>query len=274
MSEHARLRELLPLYVLGALEGSDECDVVCAHLATGCPECAVELAEHARVAAAMPEVLAPIAPRATVRAALEKKLADAPKVVAMHTPAIRRAETRLSWVWVALPTAAAAAAIIAAVNLNEQLRWEKNRHWEDAKEITDLSVEMAALQKEIAKNDALANALATGDAQVIALGPAAAGQTGTGHVIWNKKDRTWTLLASGMKPLDKDQVYELWFIKNGADPRSAIRFEPDAKGVVRQTIAVPADMPQIDLAAVTLEPKKNDDPKPSSTLVIAGKTTG
>lgn len=271
MSEHARLRELLPLYVLGALEGTDECDVVCAHLATGCPECAGELADHTRAATAIPLSLAPIRPRASSRAALEKKLASAPAaVVPMHTPARRPGP---SWVWIALPAAAAAAAVIAAVNLNEQLRWERNRHWEDAKEITDLSVEMDSLHRVIAKNDALTGALATGDAQVIALGPAAPGQTGTGHIIWNKKDRTWTLLASGMKPLAKDQVYELWFIKNGADPRSAIRFEPGENGVVRQTIAVPADMPQIDVAAVTLEPKKNDDPKPSSTLVIAGKAT-
>lgn len=270
MSEHARLRELLPLYALGALEGTDECDVVCAHLATGCPECANELADHARSAAQLPSILAPIAPRPEVRAALEKKLAAAPKVVAMHTP--KRVAPRPSWAWVAIPTATAAAALIAAVNLNEQLRWESNRHWEDAKQITDLSVQMDALHKEIAKNEALANALATGDAQVITLGPAAAGQTGTGHVVWNKKDRTWTLFASGMKPLDKDQVYELWFIKNGSDPRSAIRFEPGPSGIVRQTIAVPADMPAIDLAAVTLEPKNGDDPKPSTTLVIAGKT--
>lgn len=276
MNEHAQLRELLPLYVLGALEGTDDCDLVCAHLATGCAECAQELADHARTAGRLAEALPPVAPRPDVRAALEKRLAATAPASSVTSLASRRASHRHrpSWPWVVVPAAVAAAAIVAAVNLNEQLRWERNRHWDDAKEIADLSADKDRLAREIAKNDALTQALATGEATVIALGPAAAGQTGTGHLIWNKKDRTWTLLASGMKPLAPDQVYELWFIKNGADPRSAVRFQPDAQGIVRQTVAVPADMPAIDLAAVTLEPRKNDDPKPSGTLVIAGKITG
>lgn len=274
---HAQVKELLPLYVLGALEGTEDCDAVCSHLATGCPECTAELAEHAGVAAAVAGALPPIEPRADVRAALEKRLDGTVKSKIVSIDAARdkkKARTHVAWPWVVVPAAAAAAAIAIAINLNEQLRWERNRHFDDAKEIANLSADKDRLAREIAKNDALTDALARGEAQVIALGPAGEGQTGSGHVIWNKRDRTWTLLASGMKPLSPEQVYELWFIKNGTDPRSAVRFSPGADGIVRQTIKVPDDMPAIDLAAVTLEPRKNDDPKPSGTLVIAGKFTG
>lgn len=278
MSAHAQVKELLPLYVLGALEGTDECELVCAHLATGCPECAAELAEHAAVAGAVAGSLPAVAPRPEVRAALEKRLEQEAARPASNVVGIGRKEkparAQVAWPWVVVPAAVAAAALVAAVNLNEQLRWERARHWDDAKEIADLSADKDRLAKEIAKNDALAVALARGEAAVIALAPAAAGQTGSGHVIWNKRDRTWTLLASGLKPLSPEQVYELWFIKDGADPRSAIRFMPGADGIVRQTIKVPDDMPAIDLAAITLEPRKNDDPKPSGTLVIAGKFAG
>lgn len=273
MSPHAQVKELLPLYVLGALEGTDDCDLVCAHLATGCAECAAEMAEHAAVAAAVAGSLPAVAPRPEVRAALEKRLGDR-KPGNVLPLAARKPRAQVAWPWVVVPTAVAAAALIAAVNLNEQLRWERARHWEDAKEIADLGADKDRLAKEIAKNDALTEALARGEATVIALAPAGEGQTGSGHVIWNKRDRTWTLLASGMKPLTPEQVYELWFIKNGADPRSAVRFAPGPDGVVRQTIKVPDDMPAIDLAAITLEPRKNDDPKPSGTLVIAGKFAG
>lgn len=273
MSEHAQVQQLLPLYVLGALDETEDCELVCAHLATGCVACAQELSEHARTAAHLADALPPVAPRPEARLALEKRLAAA-EPAAVTSLATRRVLGRPSWPWVVVPAAVAAAALIAAFNLNEQLRWERNRHWDDAKEIADLSAEKDHLAREIAKNDALTGALATGEARVIELAPASAGQTGAGHLIWNKKDRTWTLLASGMKPLSPDQVYELWFIRNGADPRSAIRFQPGPDGIVRQTVAVPADLPAIDLAAVTLEPRKNDDPKPSGTMVIAGKFTG
>ena len=278
--QHADVRDLLPLYALGALEGTEDCEVVCSHLATGCPDCAAELASHARAASALPAALPPIAPRADVRAALEKKLAAAPRAPGADViplDAARRGATggkRVSWVWAAAASAAAAAAFVAAVNLREQLRWERRQHVIDATEIADLGAELSRANRALAKDEALLEAIGNGDATVFALG-ATKDQTGTGHIVWNKKDRTWTLLASGMKPLSKDQVYELWFIEDGKDPRSAVRFEPDKNGFVRQTVTLPADMLIAanvkPTGAITLEPRADSDPKPSGIIVIAGK---
>ena len=276
MSAHARIRDLLPLYALGALAGTDECDVVCEHLATGCSECAAELAANAAVASRLPEALPPMAPRASSRDALAKKLAATPRpaenVVSLEEARRERAPARGRWLWTAVASASAAAFLVAAVNLREQLRWERNRHFDDAKEIANLHAELARLDRRLEADESLLAALSSGDATVLSLAPASADQTGTGHLIWNRKDRTWTLLASGMKPLERDQVYELWLVENGQEARSALRFEPGPAGLVRQTVKLPPDMDRFDVAAVTLEPRIGDDPKPSGVYVITGKT--
>lgn len=279
MSSHAQVRDLLPLYALGALAGTDDCDVVCEHLASGCAECAAELAAHALVAAELPAALPAMTPHAATRDALARRIAATPRdrkagdVVSLEETRAGRGHGRSSrWLWTAVASAVAAAAFVAAINLREQLRWERNRHFEDAKRIADLSADLGRLERLLQADEALVNALASGEATVFPLAPAGAGQTGSGHVIWNRKERTWTLLASGMKPLARDQIYELWFVKEGEEARSAIRFAPGPAGLVRQTVKLPADMDRIDVAAVTLEPRQGDDPKPSGVFVILGKT--
>ncbi len=271
MSEHAQIRELLPLYALGALEGSDECDVVCSHLATGCPECTAELAEHARVATRLGDALAPVEPRPDVRAALAKTLAASPRVKEAKVIPIKAVRSKPAWPWIGIPTAAAAAWMVAAVNQNQQLSWAPHRPRGDAKEIATLTADLARVRRALADDEEITTALAKGVAQVIELAPSK-GETGSGVVIWDKKAKTWTLLASGMKPLTQDQVYELWFVRADLkDVRSAVRFEAGPDGLVRQTVSVPAGM-QIDLAAITVEPKANDAPGPTMPPIIAGKT--
>lgn len=272
MSRHAEIRDLLPLYALGALAGTDDCDAVCEHLASGCAECSAELAIHASLAVRLPDALAPMTPRPAAREALVRRLAAEPRggrVVSFQEARARRRSS--TWLWTAAASAAAAAAFVAAINLREQLRWERNRHFENAKEIADLSAELGRLDRELAADEALLDALASGDATVISLAPARADQSGTGHLVWNRKDRTWTLLASGMKPLGREEIYELWLVKEGEEARSALRFEPGPDGLVRQTVKLPPDLERVDVAAITLEPRKGDDPKPSGVYVIRGK---
>ena len=274
MSEHAQMRELLPLYALGALEGTSECELVCAHLATGCPDCAAELAEHARAASALPAALAPVAPRPQLREAIAKRIAatpqDATVVSGSNVVSLASRRRPTAWVPAVIAASVAALAIFAAYDRHDQLRRERVLYYRDAKTIADSTAEIARLRQEISKDEATFLELASGDAVVFPL-KAQKDQTGAGHVIWNRKARTWTLIASGMKPLDAGQIYELWFIEAGKDPVAAVKFVPDERGLVRQTVHIPPTMQKIDVAAVTLEPRPDPDPeKPSATIVIAG----
>ena len=65
--DHAAVRDLLPLFALGALKGSDDAANVCAHLASGCAACAEELADFSRTAGHLPDALPPVAPRPQAR---------------------------------------------------------------------------------------------------------------------------------------------------------------------------------------------------------------
>src|SRR5574341_753237 len=71
---HDEVRELLPLFALGTLAGSEDCDLVCSHFSTGCPTCAEELAGYTRTAATISEALPAATPSPKTRAALEATL--------------------------------------------------------------------------------------------------------------------------------------------------------------------------------------------------------
>ena len=181
-------------------------------------------------------------------------------------PSHEPAAVRTGWGWIAVFAAITAAAIVAAVNLREQLRWEQNRHFEDAKQIANLS---AALESANARDRALAGARATGEATILPLVSSAGGAAG--HLVWNGKERTVTLLASGLEPLGAGAAYELWLTpEDGAAPRSVARLEPEPDGLVRHSVRLP-DLQRVEHVAVTVEPAGDDAPGPSGRVVLANR---
>lgn len=277
---HQAIRELLPLYVLGALEGAPECDAVCGHLATGCVACAEELASLARATTAIPAALPAVAPSPSLRAKVEAAVRAAPQeqpagdVVPLH----RRGGTSVlpRWAFVA----AAAIAIIATawgLSAADDLRRERQQRWGLEKFVTQLQDRQLQLQRDAtAGREALAQ-VAAGEAMVFTIGSADGSASGSGRIVWHKKNRQWTLLAHDLPPLPDDRAYELWFIT--ADQKEAIaggKFRPDESGLVRYTAPLPPGRDDLVIGAVTLEPSiesAEDAAKPAGKPFLVGQAT-
>lgn len=65
-------------------------------------------------------------------------------------------------------------------------------------------------------------------------------------------------------------VYELWVI-DGSRKLSAGKFNVSAGGKVTGRLRSPLDPSQADMLAVTIESRRDRDPKPSATVILAGR---
>lgn len=277
---HQSILELLPLYVLGALEGAPECDAVCGHLATGCVACADELASLARVTAALPSALPAIAPPAALRAKVEAAVRAAPRAPSALAAVVPLRGTREPllprWAF----AAAAAVAIVATawgMSAADDLRRERQQRWGLEKFVTRLQDRQNQLERDAtAGREALAM-VAAGEATVFTIASADGSAAGSGRIVWHKKNRQWTLLAHDLPPLPEDKAYELWFITG--DQKEAIaggKFRPDEAGLVRYTAPLPAGREDLVIGAVTLEPSiesAEDAAKPAAKPFLVGKAT-
>ena len=249
MSAHGTIRDLLPLYVLGALDGTPDCEAVCAHLATGCITCTAELAEHAETAAAIATAEPPVAPGAGVRAALEKRLASAPREES--SPSAKVIVFPRARMATAVAAAAAIAASLAAFYFQDSLRRERNESFLAGKQLVESESKARELQEALNRDHDVLAALG-GESSVFDLAPQKE-QQGRGRVVWDRTHRRWILLASGLKPLPADKAYELWFIAGDRKIPAGV-FRPDASGNARHIVELPAGLQKIDVGAVTLEP--------------------
>lgn len=279
MSDHAAVRDLLPLFVLGALDGSADCEAVCAHLATGCPACAEELAAFARTSAKLPEALAPVAPRPAAREKLAAALAKTPQAAPSNVVALRRGPSPMrGWTTAAIAASVAALAMVAAVRSSDELRREKEWHFTAEKRLADADLHAKDLEERLAQDRESMLALANGTAKVFALAPQP-GETGSARVVWDTSARKWVLFASGLKPAAAGkEAYELWFIqqdkKGNLTKISAGKFTADANGFVRYETSLPANLASVELGAITREPIPDPDAvNPSGPIVLLGKTT-
>jgi anti-sigma-K factor RskA len=77
----------------------------------------------------------------------------------------------------------------------------------------------------------------------------------TGVILFDPNSREAVLVASGLKPLPPDRVYELWLLphQQGAAPVPAGVFTPDPTGKARHTARAPSEMKDYAGVAVTVE---------------------
>lgn len=276
MSAHRDLQELLPLYALGALEGTPDCERVCAHLATGCATCAELLADHARTAGDLATSLPPQTPRPEMRAALATRLAStrpaadgesarpaSPRAVAL--PRVRAWRSAF-----ALAAAVAAVGILAAFKFQDDYRREHTRLAENARRLEQTRRDQERLAAQLVDDQRVIAAIRAGHAQLIPLS-AAKDQQGEGAIVWDRANDRWILIARGMKPLPAGKAYELWFIAKDGRKVAAGTFRPDAAGNARHERDVPPQLgPAIALGAVTLEPAAGVE-APTGPIVLSGK---
>jgi len=277
-AQHASLRELLPLYALGALTGEKECDLVCAHLASGCVTCAEELAAYARTAARLPDALAPVSPRADVRAKLAARLAkesQEPTAVpgGADVIALRPRASRASRAW---PVAAAIAATIAAIAVASTIRYRddaaaervaradaETRAGQASDRATSLQSDLAKREAELAGERAVVAAFAAGDAKIFTVAAKGA-EAGSARISWNPASHKWAVIAQGLAPAPNGQRYELWIVamngkKLGGVKPAGFLSPPDASGTSYLDVDLPPGA-KVDGAAISREPAQKKTP--------------
>ena len=262
-----QVRDLLPAYVLGALERDEEA-AVREHIAT-C-NLHAEAAELGGVVPHLAEMLDPVEPPGELRsrimalaaADLEARRAAAP-VVAPVPPAVtpsvpepvaalraaearrraaeaaRRPRFRLSWGFAFQAAAVAVIVALGAVGLNLQNR------------ITGLEGDLAAARAyETAVNDVLAAAVEEGS-QTVVLGP---GQGfASGGIAAIRPDGSVVLAMHDLDPTVGTQVYEAWVILGSDAPIPIGNFAVASAGTASFTSgATPAGPGAI--IALTREP--------------------
>jgi hypothetical protein len=113
-------------------------------------------------------------------------------------------------------------------------------------------------------------ALGSPATRVYAMGPAGPQPEATARIFWDAASGTWQVFFSNLKPPAPGRTYQLWFITPSQSKVSAGTFAVDAAGNAAMDVAVPKDMGDIALAAVTEEPE-GGMPQPTGAIQLVGK---
>jgi len=258
------VRELLPAYVLGALERAEEA-AVRAHL----DGCALhgEAAELGSVVPYLAETVEPVEPPVALRARilaaaaadLETRRTVAPEARrAVTTPARpTRPRLQLSWGWAFQAAAVVAIVALGVWNLGLQSRIGS---------LEDDVVVARAYERALV--DVLASAAQPGSQTAVLGAPEGDGPWGLAAV---KADGSIVLAMHGLDPTVGGQVYEAWVIVGDADPLPIGGFAVDATGTGTFTSsATPAAAGAI--VALTLEAGP-DATTPTMPIIALGVAT-
>jgi anti-sigma-K factor RskA len=287
--DHDRLKELLPLEALGALDGEDA-RAMAAHLAEGCDECQAELRSLREALAAYAIGVTGAGSADRIWQRVERRLAnDAAQVVTAVSdrPASRVTDrpTRqgVTRAWRVAAVAASAAAILLAVmstNYSKQievLRQDDAARFialdrqtrELASQLEDRNRELATLRDQVSVNGQLTQAVLAPDARIIRLGPLAPAPDAAGLVAIAPASNHAVLHVAGLPPAPPGKEYELWWIGSKSGPVKAALFAPAAQGDATVASTLPPAGEQLLASAVTLEPAGGVD-KPTGAMYLKG----
>ncbi|HEX5503568.1 MAG TPA: anti-sigma factor [Thermomicrobiales bacterium] len=243
-------------YALGALDG-EELRAFDAHLAA-CPICRAELARDRATVAQLGLTVEPAAPspdlRARLLAALHEDEAEGGdgRAVAPHVaPTSPPREPARPATWPAARAYAVAAVLLLALGLG-LLGWNLLLQGQ----VRQLRVER---DQAVAARDQARAALATYTLS------ATAGHTGSGQLLYLPQQQQAILVVSGLPPLQPGQVYQVWLIQGGQPRGVGILTAPSGEA------AVPGNLAQYQVVAVTVEPGPDGSPKPTTPPILAGQ---
>lgn len=91
------------------------------------------------------------------------------------------------------------------------------------------------------------------DLKLVSLQPTALQPHAVANLLWDKKQKQWTMLTDGMTPAAAGQTYELWFVPVTGAPVEAGTFDVDASGKGKIQVDIPPNLGPLKLAAVTNE---------------------
>jgi anti-sigma-K factor RskA len=287
--DHDRLKELLPLEALGALDGEDA-RAMAAHLAEGCDECQAELRSLRETMAAYAIGVTGAGSADRIWQRVERRLATAaaPIATAVSDRPASRASDRpiregVTRVWRVAAVAASAAAILLAVMSGnyakqiELLRQDDAARFvaldrqtrELASQLEDRNRELATLRDQVSVSGQLTQAVLAPDARIIRLGPLAPAPDAAGLVAIAPASNRAVLHVAGLPQAPPGKEYELWWIGSKSGPIKAALFEPAAHGDATVASTLPPAGEQLLASAVTLEPAGGVD-KPTGAMYLKG----
>ncbi len=251
MSCQAR-RDLILLLAAGALE-PDEAAELRAHLETGCPRCAGQLAEAESTLAHLAFALDPVEPPAEVRARLLAALEAQPFPISARSGAAPRRGRR----WLPLVGAAAAVALLAlgAAQLTRQRVLER---------------QVAELEASVVANASALEVLRATKLRTVALKGPGAAAPGTFKIYWDWKKGGCYVYASDMRQPPPGRVYQLWFTNVDGEPIPGGILKVKRSGEATLVTEMPQDIDLFGEVFITLE----DDPRalaPSGSLMLSGQ---
>lgn len=255
------IEDLLPAYALGALDGEDLRELE-EHLAGGCEECRRQLGLWQGDLEALAEFVPPVQPSEVTRARVLRLVGGG------AAPAAPRTLPR----W--LPFAAAALLLLSVwsvagqIRMRDELRRVSGENALLARRLEELGTDVAAARLESRRAAQALQILAAPHVNSVVLAglgptPGAAGQT-----YVNPQTRDALFYAFNLPALAPDKTYQLWFI-TGGKPVSAGTFSVDPRGTGTLRIDKVADVKDIQVWAVTVEPQ-GGVPQPTGEMVLKG----
>jgi anti-sigma-K factor RskA len=249
MSDHEELESSVAAWVLGALD-ADEAASIRVHV-DGCATCQQTAVRLRRAAAALPLEVEEISPPARLRERVYTAAAAARASTVPSAPARKRVvpvrgrwKPADSFPFGRVPALLAAASVVLALLIG------------------------LAAGNVIGRNSNPPAVAQVARYQLVGHGTLAGAH---GTVVNLKAEGVALVDFSGLPPLAKGKVYELWLITPGGHPDSAAVFVPDANG--GKVVLVGLPLTGYSQMAVTAEDAPNGSPAPSQQPELYGNLT-
>ncbi len=255
-----RILDLLPAYVLGALEEEDR-RAVDAALVADDPDLDRELRSWTGQLEALAATVPSVEPSALVRARV---------LSATGGPTRAGGETRRSW----LLAASVALAVLGGwlglenVRLRERLATVVAERDGLAERQTSLARDLESTRQELERAVMAGRIVGAPGTRAVVLAGLGSLPGASGHAYHDPGTRQAVFYAADLPRLAADQDYQLWFIAEGV-PVSAGVFEVDEAGRALHLVADVAAPESIQAWAVTVEPVGGVE-QPTGEMVLKG----
>jgi len=259
-------QEKAALYALGAMS-QHEARAFEAHLQEGCEVCLGGLSEFRDVVGVLGAGVSEVAPPAYLRDLLSARIGREPQSSPERSSNARAGrETAVpvtssaSRTGGVIPWAIAAALALAALALF--VSWQQTRQEIDSsrRQLATARGEADELRAQVSQPRSSPKVI-----QLVGQPPAPGS---TGQIYWDVPNNNW-VVAVNLPPLSKGKVYQLWFVKPGAQISAGL-IKPNEKGYGYSVIKVPPDLGTLDAAAITLEPE-GGSPSPTMPIYALGE---
>lgn len=247
------VKELIPLYAVGALDG-EERRALEEYLRSAPPDEQRELAEWREIAASLPLALPEQAPPPALRARLLENISTPEPSTARvlpFAPPQKSAPRARQW----LPLAAA----IALACLSAWLFWENFRI---LNERDQLAGKLETLQRDW-------NLFLSGTTRIVALKGVETPQANA-KVVWDTRQQAWKIYILDLPAPPPDKDYQLWYVtKDQKVSASVFRTDPSGRKILELTLP-PQVVNGLAATAVTLEPK-GGSAQPTGSFYLMGQ---